>query len=647
MASKYDGLARIIIQNVGGRDNIISLTHCITRLRFKLKDESKAKTDILKSTDGIVTVMQAGGQYQIVIGNHVPDVYDVVCEHAHITGSAPVSDDDGGAKMSVGARLMDIISGTFQPALAILSACGIIKGLLALWAFVATQTTGVDITTSGAYQIWYAVGDGFFYFLPVILGVTAARKFKCSEFLGLALGISLVYPDMVNITSGDILGTIGSGTIFEMSYYTKWFGIPVIMPASGYTSSVVPILLSVAGAAFLEKKLKKVIPDVIKTFIVPLIVLAIMVPLTYIVIGPVATVLCNIISAFFQLIISIPVVGGGILGILVGALWQVLVIFGLHWSLIPICMINFATYGYDFTLTSYFCVSFAQSMAVLAIICKTRDKKLRDMAIPAFISGIFGVTEPCIYGITLPKKKPFIMSCVGGAVGGAIIGFAGARSYTMGGLGVFGLPSYIDASNISGRGSLYDLIWVGIGTIAAMIIGFVLTFFTYKDDADVKTSETKKATGTAKNEVIAAPVTGEVKALEESSDEAFAGGLMGQGIVIVPTEGKLYAPVDGTISVFFPTGHAVAIASDNGAEILIHVGMDTVKLDGKGFTPKANQGDKVKKGDLLLEFDINAIKEAGYSIETPVIVTNTADYLDVVPTDAKSIEHGQEAITVL
>ncbi len=230
MASKYDGLARIIIQNVGGRDNIISLTHCITRLRFKLKDESKANTDILKATDGIVTVMKAGGQYQVVIGNHVADVYDVVCEHAHIVGDAPTASDDGGSeeKMSLGARLMDIISGVFQPCLFVLSAAGIIKGLLALWAFIAGQS-GIDVTTQGAYQIWYAIGDGFFYYFPIILGYTAAKKFKSNEFVGMALGVGLVYPNMVAITGGDVLGSVLAGTAFQMDYYTTFFGIPVSM----------------------------------------------------------------------------------------------------------------------------------------------------------------------------------------------------------------------------------------------------------------------------------------------------------------------------------------------------------------------------------------------------------------------------------
>ena len=640
MASKYDGLARIIIQNVGGRDNIISLTHCITRLRFKLKDESKANTDILKETDGIVTVMKAGGQYQVVIGNHVADVYDVVCEHAHIVGDAPTANDDGGSeeKMSLGARLMDIISGVFQPCLFVLSAAGIIKGLLALWVFIAGQS-GIDVTTQGAYQIWYAIGDGFFYYFPIILGYTAAKKFKSNEFVGMALGVGLVYPNMVAITGGEVLGSVLAGTAFQMDYYTTFFGIPVIMPASGYTSSVVPIILAVALAAWIEKKLKKVIPTVVKAFLTPLFTLIIAMPLTYLVIGPVATVVCNAITLLFSAIYSLPVVGGLVAGVFIGALWQVLVIFGLHWALVPLGILNYATLGYDNVLSPYFCVSFAQSMAVLGIICKTKDKKLKDMAVPAFVSGMFGVTEPCIYGITLPKKKPFIISCIGGAVGGGIIGFAGVKSYSMGGLGLFGLPSYIDGANQS----MYSLIWVCIGTLVAMAVSFILTFITYKDDAPSQTTEKKGKT--ANN--VASPMKGNVRALAESEDEAFASGALGEGLAIEPTEGKLYAPFDGEIVTFFPTGHAIGMKSADGVELLIHVGMDTVKLNGEGFTPKAKQGDHVKKGDLLLEFDIGKIKSAGYSIISPVIVTNTDDYADVIPTDAASVNVGDEAIIIL
>lgn len=482
MASKYDGLARIIIQNVGGKSNIISVAHCITRLRFKLKDESKANKEVLESTDGVIKVMQAGGQYQVVIGNQVNDVYDAVLEVGHLTaagavdedGNAVEEDNAGGGKKSPVSMLIDVISGTLQPTLGVLAATGIIKGLLALFDFI-----GLIPSTSGTYQVWYAVADGFFYFLPIILGYTAAKKFKINEFIGMAIGIALCYPAMVNSTAGEVLGTVFGGTAFEMSYYQTFMGIPVIMPASGYTSSVVPIILAVAVAAPIEHWLKKVIPDVIKLFVVPFVTLVIMVPLTYLVIGPVASVLCSILSLVFNAIYSIPVVGGIIGGILIGAFWQVLVIFGLHWGLVPLAMINYGLMGYDTFLSPYFCVSFAQTFVVLAIILKTKNEQTKKVAIPAFISGIFGVTEPAIYGVTLPKKKPFVYSCIAGAIGGAFTGFMNTRSYSIGGLGLFGLPSFIDTTGDMG---ITNMIYIIIAILIASAVGFGLTYALYKDE---------------------------------------------------------------------------------------------------------------------------------------------------------------------
>lgn len=477
MASKYDGLARIIIQNVGGKSNIISVAHCITRLRFKLKDESKANKEVLESTDGVIKVMQAGGQYQVVIGNQVNDVYDAVLEVGHLAAAGAVDEEgnaveetSGGGKKSPVSLLIDVISGTLQPTLGVMAATGIIKGLLALFDFL-----GLIPAASGTYQVWYAVADGFFYFMPIVLGYTAAKKFKVNEFIGMAIGIALCYPAMVNSTAGTVLGTVFTGTAFEMSYYLTFFGIPVIMPASGYTSSVVPIILAVAIAAPLEHWLKKVIPDVIKLFVVPFVTLIVMVPLTYLVIGPIASILCSILSLFFNAIYSIPVVGGLIGGVLIGAFWQVLVIFGLHWSLVPLAMINYSLLGYDFILSPYFCVSFAQTFVVLAIVLKTKDEKLKKIAIPAFISGIFGVTEPAIYGVTLPKKTPFIYSCIAGAIGGAFTGLMRTRSYSIGGLGLFGLPSFIDTTGVMG---LTNMIYILIASVA----GFAMTYVLYKDE---------------------------------------------------------------------------------------------------------------------------------------------------------------------
>lgn len=481
MASKYDGLARIIIQNVGGKSNIISVAHCITRLRFKLKDESKANKEVLESTDGVIKVMQAGGQYQVVIGNQVNDVYDAVLEVGHLAAAGAVDEEgnaveetSGGGKKSPVSLLIDVISGTLQPTLGIMAATGIIKGLLALFDFL-----GLIPAASGTYQVWYAVADGFFYFMPIVLGYTAAKKFKVNEFIGMAIGIALCYPAMVNSTAGTVLGTVFTGTAFEMSYYLTFFGIPVIMPASGYTSSVVPIILAVAIAAPLEHWLKKVIPDVIKLFVVPFVTLIVMVPLTYLVIGPIASILCSILSLFFNAIYSIPVVGGLIGGVLIGAFWQVLVIFGLHWSLVPLAMINYSLLGYDFILSPYFCVSFAQTFVVLAIVLKTKDEKLKKIAIPAFISGIFGVTEPAIYGVTLPKKTPFIYSCIAGAIGGAFTGLMRTRSYSIGGLGLFGLPSFIDTTGVMG---LTNMIYILIAILIASVAGFAMTYVLYKDE---------------------------------------------------------------------------------------------------------------------------------------------------------------------
>lgn len=481
MASKYDGLARIIIQNVGGKSNIISVAHCITRLRFKLKDESKANKEVLESTDGVIKVMQAGGQYQVAIGNQVNDVYDAVLEVGHLAAAGAVDEEgnaveetSGGGKKSPVSLLIDVISGTLQPTLGVMAATGIIKGLLALFDFL-----GLIPAASGTYQVWYAVADGFFYFMPIVLGYTAAKKFKVNEFIGMAIGIALCYPAMVNSTAGTVLGTVFTGTAFEMSYYLTFFGIPVIMPASGYTSSVVPIILAVAIAAPLEHWLKKVIPDVIKLFVVPFVTLIVMVPLTYLVIGPIASILCSILSLFFNAIYSIPVVGGLIGGVLIGAFWQVLVIFGLHWSLVPLAMINYSLLGYDFILSPYFCVSFAQTFVVLAIVLKTKDEKLKKIAIPAFISGIFGVTEPAIYGVTLPKKTPFIYSCIAGAIGGAFTGLMRTRSYSIGGLGLFGLPSFIDTTGVMG---LTNMIYILIAILIASVAGFAMTYVLYKDE---------------------------------------------------------------------------------------------------------------------------------------------------------------------
>lgn len=495
MASKYDGLARIIIQNVGGKENINSVAHCVTRLRFKLKDESKANDEVLEQTDGVLQIMHAGGQYQVVIGPHVTDVYDAVLQVGHLTGGGEVDIDGnpiegGNDERPKGALniIMDLISGIIQPLLGMLAAAGMIKGLLSLFAFL-----GVLQSTDGLYMVMNAIGDGFFYFLPIILGYTSAKKFGCSEFIGMAMGAALTYPAMVNSTAGDVLGTVFTGTPFEMSYYLTFLGIPIIMPASGYTSSVVPIILSMFVVSKIEKGFKKVISPMVSFFLTPLLTCVIGVSLTYLIIGPVASALTNLVLLIFNTVTNLPVVGGTVAGVLIGGFWQVLVIFGLHWALVPVSIANLSTNGFDTVLVGKVACEMAQIAVVLAIVLKTKDKKVRDIGIPAIITGFFGTTEPAIYGVTLPRMKPFIFSCIGGAIAGGFATAMGAKIFVNGYSGIMALARYIDPT--PGGTGITSAMYGAIAMLIGAAIGFLLTWFFWneKDWAEKNTKKKKAA----------------------------------------------------------------------------------------------------------------------------------------------------------
>ena len=610
---KYEQLAKDIIKNVGGKENVNSLTHCVTRLRFKLKDESKANTDILKNMDGVVTVVKSGGQYQVVIGNHVPDVYaDVV----KVAGLATDASGDEEEKMKPFDRFIDIISGVFQPTLGVLCATGMIKGLNAILIALGLLTAA-----DSTYIILNAIGDCLFNFFPIFLGFTAAKKFKLNQFTGMAIGAAMVYPAITSLAGTTV----------------SFLGIPVVMPASSYQSTVIPIILAVFMASKVEKVFKKVIPDVVKTFLVPFFTLLIVVPVTFMAIGPVATWASNLLGDVSLKVYNFSPV---IAGLFIGGFWQVFVMFGLHWGLVPLAMNNLAVLGYDPLLATSVAVCFAQTGVVMAILAKTKNKKLKSLCIPATISGFFGVTEPAIYGITLPRKKPFTLSCIAGAVTGGIVGFFGCKGYTMGGMGVFALPSYINP-----QGMDKGFYGMALAMIVGLALGFILMFFTKLEPEDMEAEKGNRVENNQK--VLVSPLKGEITNLSQVADAAFASGALGKGIAIKPIEGKVIAPADGTVTTFFPTGHALGITTDKGAEILIHVGMDTVQLEGKHFTPKVAQGAKIKKGDVLLEFDKKAIEAAGYSTITPVIVTNTADYLDVVETDKKQVNYNENLLTVI
>ncbi len=480
MANKYDTLARMIVDHVGGKENIISLTHCFTRLRFILKDEGKADRDVLTKTEGVIQVIQAGGQYQVVLGTKVGAVYDLVCEICGIDSRSAVSDVEDMADHKVEHKsllstLMNTISGILAPVLGVLTAAGIVKGLISLAA-----TLGWCSAESGVYMLFYALGDGFFYFLPILLGITAARKFKSSEFVGAGIGCALTYPAMVNIGAAlEVAGTILAGTPFAMDYYNTFLGIPVIMPATGYTSSVVPIILAVYVASKLEKACKKWIPEVLRSILTPLVTLSVSVVLTYLVIGPVSMAICGCISSFVIFLYDIPVVGGIIAGALVGGGFGVLVMFGLHWALISIGISNMAIAGFDYIMA---CggigplVGMVQGIALC--VAARKNKKVRDLAIPATISQVCGVGEPLMYSLLIPLKRPFAINIICGCIGGALLGLTKTKCYIMGGSALFSFPNFINPVT----GDMSDMVKFIICFAITAVIVFVAQIALYRDE---------------------------------------------------------------------------------------------------------------------------------------------------------------------
>lgn len=586
---KYKTLAEEIVRNVGGKENVVSLTHCITRLRFKLRDESRARDEVIKNMDGVVTVMKSGGQYQVVIGNHVPEVYGDVLPL--IGGGETAPEQEEGPKGSLFNRAIDAISGIFQPILGIMAACGMVKGLNAL--FVAL---GLYADTCGGYQLLNAIGDGLFHFLPLFLGYTAAKKFGLKPMVGLVIGAILCYPAVQGsaLSAGaEPLYTLFAGTMFESQVYTDFFGIPLI--SMDYTGTVIPVIFVVYFASKCEKFFSKLVPDLVKFFFVPMLTLFVAIPVGFVVIGPVAVFGSTIIA---QAVMTVRNFSPLAAGLIVGLTWQILVIFGLHWGFIPVYINNIMTNGYDNVMMPFFACTFATSAVVLAVFFKTKNRQIKEMALPNFISGICGVTEPAIYGILLPLKTPFVISCIAG-----------------------------------GKGAAEEHAGTGKNRMA--------------EGSDRKEDARGKDTADMRKVEIASPMKGKVLKLESIRDEAFASGVLGKGAAILPEKGEVYAPGAGVVSALFPTLHALGLTLDEGAEVLIHIGLDTVQLGGQGFEALVSQGDRVEKGQLLIRFDKAFLEEKGYCLETPVLITNVDAYLDVVETSADQVTPGENLLSLL
>ncbi|EPH0090879.1 PTS beta-glucoside transporter subunit IIABC [Pluralibacter gergoviae] len=595
---KYQELANDILRHVGGKENIKSLVHCATRLRFKLYDSSKADPEALKANPGIIMVVESGGQFQVVIGNHVHDVWLAVQQLAGREDGAPVADKpEDNDKAGPLARFIDVVSGIFTPFIGAMAACGILKGLLALGL-----ACGLLNEANGTYRILYAAGDALFYFLPMVLGYTAGKKFGGNPFVTLIVGGALVHPMMLEA--------------FQSGAAETFLGIPVVF--INYTSSVIPIICSAWFCCWLERQCNKVMPAAVKNFFTPLICVAVTVPLTFLAIGPLATGLGEMLAAGFQWIYHLaPWLAGGLLG----AVWQVCVIFGLHWGLVPLMMNNLAVLGHDPMIAIIVPSIFGQVGAALGIFLRARDARLKTLAGSGAIAGVFGITEPIVYGVNLPNRRPFIFGCIGGCVGGIIVAFSQTQVYSMGLASIFSLAQMIPPSGMDAT------VW---GAVIAVIVSFaiaaLLTPAAGLPRAAAHRADDKNATLRAEDNDILAPLSGDVIALDAVPDATFASGLIGAGAAIIPSEGRVVAPFHGEVSSLFSTKHAIGLLSRSGIEVLIHVGIDTVKLNGEHFTACVKEGDTVKPGDLLITFDIRAITDAGYDLTTPVLVSNSDSY---------------------
>lgn len=605
MAIDYHKTAMELLKELGGNDNITNITHCATRLRFILKDESIVNKDKVAKIPGVITTVQAGGQFQVVIGNHVKDAYEHMIKMVTIDEEA--AKGTGNKKVGIVSRIIDVISAIFAPFLYTLAACGILQGILG----VLVALNAID-TAGGTYQILNFISWTAFTFLPVLIAVTASKKFGVNTFIALVIACALVCPDYIAMVNA--------------AKPVYFLGMKVQLLS--YTSSVIPIILSIWIASYVQKFFDKYLPIVIRNLFTPMFTIAIMVPLTLLAFGPIGNTIGGAIGGIYNTLYNLsPIVAG----LVVGGLWEVLVIFGVHWGITPVTVGNYANLGYDTFTGLQASAVFSQAGATFGVFLKTKNKDMKGVSASAAITGLFGITEPAIYGVNLRLKKPMICGCIAGAVGGAIGGAFHAVSWSYNMPGIATLPAYFKA------GHLTPFIGLVISIVVAFVLGAVLTYIVgFEDEVEDETKEietsnetTTEANGEATSEFVA-PVTGNVIPVNQVKDEAFASEAMGKGVGIEPENGKVYAPFDGNVDAVFPTGHLVGLSDGNGAEVLIHIGVDTVKLEGKGFTTYVSQGDKVKKGDLLVEFDVELLKKEGYDTTVMFITTDTSKDVQVL-----------------
>lgn len=623
----YENLAKSILEKVGGEKNVSNLTHCATRLRFNLKDITKAKTDEIKALKGVMGVVEKGGQYQVIIGNDVNHVYKEIMKIANLEGKESNAEEVDDRK-SV-AKVIDTITGIFTPILPAITAAGMMKAVLAL-----LKAFNLLTPQSQSYQVIEFMADAAFYFLPILLANSAAKKFKCNQYLAMMLGGMLLHPTFVSMVNA----AKEAGTSIGV------FGLPISL--ASYSSSVLPIILGVWFMSYVEPIADKISPKSIKFFTKPLITALISGIVLLVVIGPLGYIISDKVGLGIKTIESY---ASWLVPTLLGGLTPLFVMTGTHYGLVPIGINNRMTMGYDTIIYPGMLASnVSQGAAALAVAFKTKNSEIKQLASSTGITGVCGITEPALYGVNLRFKTPLYASMIGGAIGGLFLGIFRVCNYSGGSPGLLTLPSYI------GGDSMMNFVYACIGAVISIVATFIACLILYKDP---KEENTIKEEVVVKEEAskeplvnkitIASPINGEIVPLNKVNDETFASEMMGKGIAINPKEGRVVSPINGTVQMLFKTKHAIGLKSNDGAEILIHIGMDTVQLEGKHFTAHVKDGDTIKIGDTLVEFDMEAIKNEGYELVTPIIVTNTLDYLEVIGTEKKEVKTGDTIISIL
>ena len=618
----YDKLAVDIIKAVGGKENIVKASRCATRLRLVLKETTNEAKENVSNLTGVITVVESGGQFQVVIGTHVGKVFDKVASELNLDSNT-IEDEP---KASILNRIIATMSAVFAPFIYILAAAGILQGCLIL-----INMANPSFSSTGTYEVLSFMSWAPFTFLPIFIAITASKHFKCNTFIAVACCAALVSP-----TWAEIASRIADGESI------KFLGIS--LAETTYTSSVLPPLFLVWLLSYVEKFVDKRLPEVVKALFTPFICMIVMVPLTILAIGPLSDSLATGIANGYNALYNFaPAVAAAV----IGGLWQIVVIFGVHWGVTPMCLANYDLYGMDTFQAFQTMAVIAQAGAVLGVFIKARNKKTKNMALSAGITGIFGITEPAIYGVNLRFKKPFICGCIAGAIGAVVGSFFNIAYYAYAGLpGLLTVVNSITPDNPKSIiGMLLGAAISFFGAIALVQIVGIGEKETNEEKQDKKIEEGQPILNMGVN-VIKSPISGKVIELEKVDDPVFSSGAMGKGIAIEPMDNKVYAPFNGTIEFIAETKHAIGLLSEDGVEVLIHVGMDTVKMQGRGFNVKTSVNSKIKAGDLLLEFDRNAIEKEGYSLITPVVITNADNYEDNVLCINEEVKNGREIINL-